>query len=94
MLRCDELTERVTDYLEGQISLANRVEIYVHLRRCSGCRNYLGQMKETVRLLGQLPVPPSRDVGEALLARFRRSRLAGPVGPRSNRSPLRLVVAD
>jgi predicted anti-sigma-YlaC factor YlaD len=94
MLRCDELTERVTDYLEWQLSLADRVEVYVHLRRCSDCRKYLGQMKETVRLLGQLAVPPSvADVG-GLLARFRRTQLAGPVSPRSNGAALRLVVAD
>ncbi len=93
MLRCDELTERVTDYLEWQLSLADRVEVYVHLRRCSDCRKYLGQMKETVRLLGHLAAPPSMgDVG-GLLARFRRAQLAGPIPSRPN-GALRLVVAD
>ncbi len=92
MLRCDQLTERVTDHLEGQISLADRVEVYVHLHRCGDCRKYLGQIKETVRLLGQLAVPPSiADVG-GLLARFRRTQLAAPSRP--NGGTLRLVVAD
>jgi predicted anti-sigma-YlaC factor YlaD len=95
MLRCDELTESLTDYLEGQISLANRVEVYLHLRRCSDCRKYLGQMKDTVWLLSQLPAPPSQaDVGSKLLAHFRRMHLAGPVPSRSNGGVLRLVVAD
>jgi predicted anti-sigma-YlaC factor YlaD len=94
MLRCDELTERVTDYLEWQLSLSDRVEVYLHLRRCSDCRKYLGQMKETIRLLRQLAVPPSiADVG-GLLARFRRTQPADPVPSRRNGSPLRLVVAD
>jgi anti-sigma factor RsiW len=93
MLRCDELTERVTDYLEGQLPLADRIDVYMHLRRCGDCGTYLKQMKETVRLLGQLSVPPSAaDLG-GLLARFRRTQLAGPLCPGPH-GGLRLVVAD
>jgi predicted anti-sigma-YlaC factor YlaD len=91
MLRCDEFTERVTDYLEWQTSLADRVEVYVHLRRCSDCRRYLGQMKETIRWLGQLAVPPSPAELRGLLARFRRTHLARPAS-RPNGGALRLVV--
>ncbi len=94
MLRCDQLTERVTDYLEWQMPLADRVEVYVHLRRCSDCRKYLGQVKETVRLLRQLAVPRSIAEMGGLLARFRRTHLAGPVPSRPNGGALRLVVAD
>ena len=94
MLRCDELTERVTDYLERQLSLAPKLEIYFHLRRCMDCRTYLGQMEQTMRLLGQLPGPPSSpEVSDELLARFHRARLS-PRPARLGDGVLRLVVPD
>ncbi len=84
MLSCEELTERASDYLERQLSLAQKLDIHLHLRRCRGCRTYLRQMEETVRLLRQLPDPPSSaDVSAELWARFHRAPGA-----------LRLVVAD
>jgi anti-sigma factor RsiW len=95
MLRCDELTERVTDYLEGQLSLANEVDTFLHLRRCSDCRKYLAQMKTTVRLLRQLPTPPSpTEVADQLLARFRRARFTGPVAHLPKGGGLGLVIAE
>ena len=78
MLRCDELTERVTDYLERQLSVAQKLEVYLHLHRCRDCRTYLGQMKKTVKLLGQLPPTPlSAGVSDELLARFHRGNRSG-----------------
>lgn len=94
MLRCDELTERVTSYLERRLSGAQKLEIYLHLRRCKGCRTHLEQMEKTVKLLGQLPAPRlSAEVSDELLARFHRARL--PAAPaRVRPGALRLVVAD
>ena len=95
MLRCDELTERVTDYFEGQLSLANKIDAFLHLRWCGDCRKYLAQVKTTMRLLRQLPPPPSStEVGDQLLARFRRARFSGTVVHRPERGGLRLVIAE
>jgi predicted anti-sigma-YlaC factor YlaD len=72
MLTCQELTELVTDYLEGRQSLIERLRFEVHLGMCRHCRAYLRQMKQTVRILGRLSeddIPA--DVSETLLARFR-----------------------
>jgi predicted anti-sigma-YlaC factor YlaD len=72
MLTCQELTELVTDYLEGRQSLGQRLRFEIHLGMCRHCRAYLRQMKETVHALGGLPNDeiPS-DVSEQLLSRFR-----------------------
>ena len=95
MLRCDELTERVTDYLEGQLSLANKVDTFLHLRGCGDCRKYVAQVKTTVRLLRQLPAPPSStEVGDQLLLRFRRARFARPAAHRPKGGGLGLVIAE
>ena len=72
MLTCQELTELVTDYLEGRQSLIERLRFEVHLGMCRHCRAYLRQMKHTVRTLGRLSQDEMpADVSERLLAQFR-----------------------
>jgi len=72
MLTCKQLTELVTEYLEGRMSLADRIRFQLHIGMCRHCRAYLRQMRQTIRTLGKLPdepVPP--EVLEDLLRRFR-----------------------
>lgn len=72
MLTCRELTEVITDYLEGRMSFMDRVRFRAHVGMCRSCRTYLDQMKQTVRTLGKLPletIPP--HVQDQLLAQFR-----------------------
>lgn len=72
MLRCRELTELITDYLEGRLPMGQRIRFHLHLGMCRHCRAYLRQMKLTIRTLGALPVetiPPA--VLDELLRRFR-----------------------
>ncbi len=71
-LTCKQLTEVVTDYLEGTLSFWDRLRFHMHLGMCLSCRRYLRQMKYTIHTLGQLPsepIPP--NVREELLSRFR-----------------------
>jgi predicted anti-sigma-YlaC factor YlaD len=72
MLTCQELTEVVTDYLEGRLTFMQRLRFRLHIGMCRHCRAYLRQMKLMIRTLGKLPeepIPPS--VEEELLQRFR-----------------------
>ncbi|MBI3181527.1 MAG: zf-HC2 domain-containing protein [Myxococcales bacterium] len=79
MLTCQELTELVTDYLEGRMSFVKRLGFELHLGMCARCRAYLRQMKMTVRTLGKLPAEPMpAEVRQELLARFRRLGRGGP----------------
>ncbi|HEY3447878.1 MAG TPA: zf-HC2 domain-containing protein [Myxococcales bacterium] len=72
MLTCQELTELVTDYLEGRLTWGQRLKFQMHLGMCSHCRAYLGQMKQTLKAVGKVQVeettPP--DVLDELLKRF------------------------
>ena len=71
-LTCREMTETVTDYLEGTLGFMHWVRFQMHLGMCLGCRIYLRQMKSAVRTMRSLPTkPPSPDVREELLRRFR-----------------------
>ena len=71
-LTCKQVTEAVTDYLEGSLSLFDRFRFHMHLGMCFACRNYLRQMKRTIQTLGRLPsdpIPPK--VRDELIERFR-----------------------
>jgi anti-sigma factor RsiW len=71
-LSCRELVELVTEYLDRTLAPADRARFEAHLSGCPPCRRYLAQMRQTVRLLGNLTedtVPPRARDG--LLAAFR-----------------------
>ena len=71
MLTCKQLTEVVTDYLEGRIPFRQRVSFHMHVGMCRHCRAYLRSMRMTMKTLGKLPdVSPPPEVRDELLRRF------------------------
>lgn len=75
-MSCQELVELVTDYLEGALDERTTTEVEAHLAFCDGCVDYLEQMRETIRALGQLPVDSlSERIQANLLASFREFHL-------------------
>ena len=54
-MRCKELVELVTDYLEGRMPTAEVERFEAHLGVCPPCGFYLGQMRLTLQALGQIP---------------------------------------
>ena len=62
---CQELVEVITDYIEGTLPPPDRARFEEHLTRCSSCRIYLDQMRQTIRSAGRLPdeelLPAMRD---------------------------------
>lgn len=74
-LTCQELVELVTDYLEGALSPADRARFEEHLSMCSGCRAYVEQLRDTVRLAGTLTEDDlSPRMRDDLLGAFRAWR--------------------
>ena len=72
MLSCQEITEIITDYVEGRMSFADRMRFQMHVGMCKHCRAYLRQMKVTIETLGHLPAEPIPDgVRDELLQRFK-----------------------
>ncbi|MFD8556529.1 anti-sigma factor family protein [Streptosporangium canum] len=51
---CREITELVTDYLEGALSAERRRRFEAHLAGCAECSVHLEQMRATIRALGCL----------------------------------------
>jgi predicted anti-sigma-YlaC factor YlaD len=54
-LSCDEVVRLVSDYLEGALTRPETARFEAHIVMCDGCAAYLDQMRETIRLVGELP---------------------------------------
>ncbi|HEY3452759.1 MAG TPA: zf-HC2 domain-containing protein [Myxococcales bacterium] len=84
MLTCQQLTELVTDYLEGRLSFGQKVSFQMHLGMCRHCRAYVAQMSLTLRTLGKVDVEKQvpDDVRDELLRRFQgwKATKKGPPG--------------
>jgi len=71
-VNCQEVVERVTDYLERALHPEDAALVEQHLNLCDGCVSYVDHMRTTVRTVGRLhddAVPA--DARESLLAAFR-----------------------
>ena len=70
-VRCREVVEVLTDYLDGALHVDERAALEQHLLACAGCATHLEQLRTTVRLTGRLgeeDVPP--PLMERLLTRL------------------------
>lgn len=60
-VRCREVVEVLTDYLEGAMPAKQRAALEQHLLTCEPCANYLEQLRTSIALTGRLQeedVPP------------------------------------
>jgi anti-sigma factor RsiW len=78
-LRCEELVELVTDYMDDALDAAKRRAVEEHLDVCSGCVHHVGQMRVTIEAVHglreeSLP-PPTREELLELFREWRRSEL-------------------
>jgi predicted anti-sigma-YlaC factor YlaD len=74
-VRCDEVVELVSDYLEGALEPADREALEQHVLICSACADYIEQMRTTLALASRLRVTAPLDDGqlEPLLQLFLRA---------------------
>lgn len=71
-MKCKEVVERVTEYLEGRLPTPDRTRLEEHLAACTGCSTYLGQTRQTVGALAGLKDDAvSQNEREKLLDLFR-----------------------
>jgi predicted anti-sigma-YlaC factor YlaD len=72
ILTCKQLVELVTEYFEGALTPQERDRFEEHVMSCPPCRVYLGQMRQTIKLMGDIPEETvSPDAEAALVAAFR-----------------------
>ncbi len=74
-LACQELVEIVTDYLEETLGEHDRARFEAHIMTCPGCREYVEQMRITIRATGRVTVESiSSGARDELLRAFRRMK--------------------
>jgi hypothetical protein len=63
VLKCRDMAELVTPYLDGALPPRTRFAAWLHLRLCAACRRYIEQVRRTIRFLsdGPPPQPPSNE---------------------------------
>jgi predicted anti-sigma-YlaC factor YlaD len=70
-LTCRELTEVLTDYLEGVMAPEDVARFEAHLEECEGCVIYVEQMRRSIRTVKALrPAEVEATVPDELLAAF------------------------
>lgn len=72
-LSCREVVELLSDYLEGALDPTARAHVETHVAGCEGCTMVLDQLRETIRLSGEVrETALSPDQRETLVTAFRR----------------------
>ena len=72
-LVCRQAVELVTDYLEGALSRSDRKRLEAHLAGCPNCSEFLAQMRDTIRLTGELsPGDLQPEVLDQFIAIYRQ----------------------
>ena len=79
-LSCEQVKERLSEYLDGELPAADRAAVEEHLRGCDACARFGGEFRATVRALREhllrptkLPVAVQERVRAALDEARRRS---------------------
>jgi anti-sigma factor RsiW len=54
-MTCRQLVELVSDYLDDRLDPGAHERFEAHLAVCPDCREYVDQVRHTVRALGRLP---------------------------------------
>lgn len=73
MLTCKELVAHSSDYLDGQLTLRQRLAVRAHLAMCGNCRRFIRQMKLTQAVIRQMPEGELPEL-DALAERLAQNR--------------------
>ena len=65
MIQCKDLTEEASDYLDGDLPLGKRIGLLFHLLICRCCRNYLQQIRSTIKTVKVLQ-PKEKNTSDTL----------------------------
>ncbi len=67
----DRWTDRLSEYLDGELSPIEKAELEAHLADCSECFTTLGELRMVVQRVRALPTtPPRKDLWPGIAARL------------------------
>ncbi len=71
-MRCRQVVELMTEYIEGTLSDSDRKKFEQHIAGCDGCTEYLRQLRISIGLTGRLPDEPvPAHLAEELVRAFK-----------------------
>ncbi len=77
-------TDRLSDYLDGEMTQDQRAQLEAHLAACAGCAGTLEELREVVERAGSMtPRPPDADLWPGLESRLEPSATVVPFQPRT-----------
>ena len=76
-LSCEQVLERLSEYLDGELPAADRAAVEEHLRGCNACARFGGEVAETLRLLRERLLSDSSASSIEAIRRKVRSQLPG-----------------
>jgi hypothetical protein len=90
----DTYTDRLSEYLDGELTPAEHAEVEAHLGECASCRGILDELRAVVRRAGKLPdTTPSANLWPGIEARIAPSARVVPFTPRRFSFTLPQLVA-
>lgn len=78
-LNCQQVTEMIRAYLDGELDAETHTAFEEHMRRCSDCVAYINTYKRTIQVAQSLsyddiPAEMQKRVGQFLRAKLKRSQ--------------------
>ena len=82
----DPWTDRLSEFLDGDLTAAERTALERHLAACPACSTTLADLTRVVMRARALPAPPpGRDLWEGIADRIAAERVTPPAAARSAR---------
>ena len=73
-MACDEVRERLSAWLDGELAAEERQQVAAHLEVCPGCQEEMAVLSRLDAALGTLEVPLPAQLSQRVLDRLRPRR--------------------
>src|SRR5438132_7028022 len=68
-MNCSNYRQQASLYIDRQLDPAANQEFFFHLNSCSGCFEYVDELRRTAELLGQVPqLLPPKELASDIVA--------------------------
>jgi len=82
-MACEAYRNRLLEYVDGDLAGEAQAEIEGHLAHCSGCREEVQALRETLALVARMPAPePPETFWQQYLRELRQQVAPAPRSPR------------
>lgn len=76
-LTCQEVLDRLSDYLDGDLPAAERAKVVAHLDECQACARFGGEVADNIGLLREALRGDEVEADAEALRRQVRARIGG-----------------